>query len=359
MEDPFKDDSPSRKYARLRYWRRLLSLSGPRKGGKHLLFTKTGPRDLVFLQGMHMRLKNVFVVIEDPEQALLVQDQFPEVTVLCSSLEEAAKEFHRELETATLDFAETLSDELLERARRFYSTCLVTDGIFGMTFRGGQEVGQIRLRIDAAKLRYQTFDPQAADNKKILTKYFADKEWMFGAPPGDAEFYASLADVELGAFADSWRTMLLSIQKHAPVVEGFIRLMAVTRQLCLEGFAARTEIIPTDFMTHSEDGELSSSLLAHIYRGSPGMTLKKFTAKFASEALRRAPAAIIGCDYTEESFKEYTIQCVELMQADVVAKILNIDDKLPIAELFGVSEETVDQWKKQALQVPKPEAKPK
>lgn len=116
MEDIYKNESPARKWARMVGWADVCKQSfWPKLSqGKHLVLIGKASGDIASLLASGVPRKNIVAVDKNPERALLAQDRFPGMKVICGDLLDVLREQKNEFSTICLDFHTPMIKERLD-----------------------------------------------------------------------------------------------------------------------------------------------------------------------------------------------------------------------------------------------------
>ena len=148
MEDHYKGDSPSKKWARYEYWMGVCDLMGNEKFRKalHLVLVSREAGDIPVLLLMGVPPQNIIAVDLNPRAASAAQRKWPSVKVVCGDIVNIAAEYKRTIGSAFLDFCNPISHEYVERVMKVARLGLRDSAVLGVAFLCGREQDQVLVQ---------------------------------------------------------------------------------------------------------------------------------------------------------------------------------------------------------------------
>ncbi len=136
-------ESPSKKFARYRYWLDVQDALGMERfrRTKHLVLASREGGDISCLLGMGVPTTNIIAVDRDREAVQTVKRKFPHVPVFVGDVVEIARDHRRELGSAFLDFCSYVTPALIQTIGQVVAHGLTNDAVIGCGFMKGREKG--------------------------------------------------------------------------------------------------------------------------------------------------------------------------------------------------------------------------
>lgn len=290
----FEGDSSSKKRLRLRLWAEVASILGMRRfSGKHLVTAQCGGADVGCLIGLGAAPANIIVVDEDAEAAMRVLEKYERfgVKVVCGNLLKVAREHHRDIVSAHLDYGKPLSVAMINTAKSFIAHAMQDMGFIGVSIRCGNEEAPLQKEID---------DTMSLSEEALLGE---DKDDL-------ARTSNTIAAARIGVL----QARLFDVPMRVGV-----RIMHA--------------------INYEEEGAVYATMLAHVIRATPGAKARQFAETFARKSNELGMPNGHNTTCNEQEFKEWAVDHRETK-----------DGLLFHAECFSVDEETLDNWTEEVEQ---------
>jgi hypothetical protein len=337
MEDTYKGESPSKKFARFMYWAGIASLVGSKKflKGRHLVLASREGGDIAMLRGMDVPARNIIAVEINPTAAMEVQDKYPDVKIVCGDVEQIAKEYKRSLSSAFLDFCSPVSQPLLQKVCQVIRHSLMDGAVLGCAFLNGRErEEETKSGISQTRMKswiYSTNPDTITDEDLVF--YYLSEFRDFIVP------YKSLNDKK--GMASKWRNLsdddfaFAVIERFPEATEGLaqeIRFLlkdaqgsnptAISRahyvaaRLIECGPQYKSAPIPLAFMSYMSNTKKAKGIPMFIYMGRivramPGATATKFKRTFRKIMSRAPLPRIVNCDMNEDQIRDFVLGYID------------------------------------------------
>lgn len=143
--DTYKGESPSKKMARLGYWRAVRGvLRGRFKKTKHVVLASREGGDIGVLLALGVPKENIIAVDLVESAAKACSEKWPGVEVVCGDVADVVEARASEVGSVFLDFCSPISTGTVQVGRRILRA-LRYDSIFGVALLKGREHGEVEI----------------------------------------------------------------------------------------------------------------------------------------------------------------------------------------------------------------------
>ena len=358
MEDTYKGESPSKKYARYMCWLSIAEDFDTEKfrSGKHLVLASREGGDISTLLGMGVHPKSIIAVEHSASAAHAAQEKYPQVRVVCRDVVKMAQECKRTLSSAYLDFCGTATAATITRIRQVVLHGLKDDAYLAVTVLSGREQGELREEILAHKakpfLRRRFHD---LSNKTLVTETISGIRESH--PHCEVQLYrerllAALADDDLldveGERIRAAQAKLYS--DHSPPL---VRMHYLREKLVVALSPHRVALHPIATLHYNSntDGSNGVPMVVVVFktrRFLRSMPPDKFTAYFNRFIRDTGSTRVLGCNMTDQSLRGVVLNLAQLIDDGVAAGTTvhsGISSAEIVAQMFNLRKETIIAWK--------------
>lgn len=347
MEDTYKGESPSKKYARLSYWLKLSRIFPDRfMREKHLVLASREGGDISVLYSMGVPPKNIIAVDVNREAAAAAQERYPEVKVICKDVGMVAREYRHQIGFALLDFCSHMDNNLLKKIMEVMIHGMKNQGILGFAFLNGREkdlqiLGEI-LEIKKSLDRIKKHGDKIGDQDVVLEYLTAIGQTL--SP------YRDIADEitdpnnyidreSMVRYASLIRKMF---RECTTSTASMARFEYVRRRLYEEGAIIRCAPIPLLQLVYNSNTKKNKGipmciLATRVERAISGTPVKKFMRNFQESAIKD-PLMVLDCNINDSQLQEYALGYMD----EIVNRGFDVES---FHLAFNVSRETFSAWK--------------
>jgi len=356
MEDTYRGESPSKKYARYQCWAAIALGMGAERfiKGKHLVLASREGGDISTLTGLEVEPKNIVAVEHSSSAAYAVQEKYPNIRVVCRDVVKMAQECKRTLSSAYLDFCGTATDAMLQRVEQVIVHGLKDDAYIAVTMLSGREQGELRDNILAKKaipVEWRKF--QTLSDKALLVGMI---DGARGAQDDVVEYKARLKAALLDPVATKEEADRIRVaqtvlyeERSAPLV----RMHYVREQLLTRLVPRRVALHPTEVLHYNSNtaGANGVPMVVVIFktrrftRGTPVQKFKAYSNRFAAES---GSTLVINCNMNDRELRRVVLHLEDSIQADRDAGICSaakVTTAEQLALTFNLRPETIIAWK--------------
>lgn len=151
--DTYKGESPSKKMARLGYWRAVRKFLGGRfTKTKHVVLASREGGDIGVLVGLGVPKENIIAVDQVESAAQACAQKWPGVEVIFGDVADVVEARAKEVGSVFLDFCGPISTTTVQVGRKILRA-LRYDSIFGIALLKGREHGEIEINDEGRMSR--------------------------------------------------------------------------------------------------------------------------------------------------------------------------------------------------------------
>lgn len=362
MENLYKGDSPSKKYARFLFWTKAVGAIGTKRfySGKHLVLASWEAGDIATLRGLGVDWKNIIAVEQNPRAAFMAQEKYPEARIICGDALKICREYRRKLAGAYLDFCSTVSEDMVLDVMTVLQHGLCDDAYLGVTLQTGREKSEAFKLLEKTREHVETRVKrlEAFSDLELVEHYHA----MSTGPKARA--FTNELGKECQRVLDSQdleevRQLACVIREgHGRGVEEtssyITRLHYLGLELKERSAQFRQQVFPTDFFdyvsaTRDSKGVPMCIGLFKATRMTKTMPMEKFRRKTNDAMIDNGFVQLHHCTKTEESLREKVLDLLQLLKKEWEQG--ELDDagyklrQQQVPLLFNVPKETVTAWK--------------
>lgn len=350
MEDTYKGESPSKKFARFSFWTAVASELGKTRfyNGKHLVLASREGGDVSVLLGMGVQPKNIIPVDLNPKAALAAQDKFPEVQVIVGDVADIAKEYKRELVSAFLDFCAPMDSRIIKKVGEVCNHGMANDSVIGCAFLNGREK-DVKV-IDWLSERRVQFDEllknmhKMPDDKVILA---------YNNIFGKLDQYAgpitlrTLARMPLKLLQENADDVRNHLESRATEVAFLLRTQYLSEVLMNIGAPFKCAPYARAHISYMSNTRYAKGVpmfiyLGKVWRGLPGTSEEKFKRKFLAHMAKEPVPLMRQCDMTEGRLRALILRMSD-SSTDPVEGNPHVNEYLHM--LFNIPKHTISAWK--------------
>jgi hypothetical protein len=329
MADTYKGESPAKKLARFIYWIGVQRELGAKRflTGKHLVLASREGGDISYLLGQDVPPQNIIAVEINPEAAMMVQEKFPKVRVICGEAEQIAREFKNSLVSAYLDFCSTIQKPLLEKIVKIMKFSMRSGGVIGCAFINGRERDrEIVTELGESKERAWIYhaDVDKMSDRELAYEYMSNMGDFIFPFSQIARNKFHILDF-LNAHEDNACAVAKQIRplfKESKNVSlaAIVRAHYVMKQLVQLGVTYRCAPVPLRFMNYMSTTKTSKGIPMFIVQGVvfkslPGTPVRNFKRKYSTTAYRRLPT-IVNCDIDEDEIRRVVLSFIAWLEEE-------------------------------------------